>query len=85
MKVEKAWYIYIIETKSHKYYTGITTDVQRRFQQHASKKGAKYFYMDPPQQIVWQVKCENQSEALREEARIKKLPVHEKQKLFTRN
>ena len=43
-KSKKNWYVYIIESTDESLYTGITTDVDRRFQQHLnSKGGAKYF------------------------------------------
>ena len=35
------WYLYLIRTADNKLYTGITTDVERRYQQHQSGKGAK--------------------------------------------
>ncbi len=35
------WYLYLIRTADNALYTGITTDVQRRYKQHQSGKGAK--------------------------------------------
>ena len=35
------WFLYLIRTADNKLYTGITTDVERRYQQHQSGKGAK--------------------------------------------
>jgi putative endonuclease len=44
LKSEKNWYVYIIESNDESLYTGITTDVERRFQQHLNHKGgARYF------------------------------------------
>ncbi len=47
------WYVYIIETNSGKLYTGITTDVDRRFSEHKNKKGAKYFRTEIPKKVVF--------------------------------
>ncbi len=35
------WFLYLIRTADNKLYTGITTDVERRYQQHQSGKGVK--------------------------------------------
>jgi putative endonuclease len=35
------WFLYLVRTEDDKLYTGITTDVERRFHQHQSGKGAK--------------------------------------------
>ena len=38
------WSVYIIEASDTSFYTGITTDVERRFKEHMQcRKGAKYF------------------------------------------
>ena len=39
----QAWYVYVLRCADDTFYTGITTDVARRLQEHnESKKGAKY-------------------------------------------
>jgi predicted GIY-YIG superfamily endonuclease len=35
------WFLYLIRTADNRLYTGITTDVPRRFRQHQAGKGAK--------------------------------------------
>ncbi|MDO9181643.1 MAG: GIY-YIG nuclease family protein [Bacteriovorax sp.] len=69
------WFIYIILTKKNRLYTGITTDVERRYNEHASDsaKGAKFFRSDKPQAIVYVENCKNRSEASIKEAAVKKL------------
>jgi len=76
----------MIETKSGKLYTGITTDVDRRFNEHKKlkTKGAKFFRSDPPQKIVYQENSENRSSALKREAQIKKLSRKEKLQLVAK-
>lgn len=72
------WYVYMIQTKSGSLYTGISKDVDRRFQEHASGKGAKYFFMDPPRKIVWKSKQMTKSGALKKEIALKKLDSNAK-------
>lgn len=77
------YYVYMLRCTDDSLYTGITTDVERRFAEHASgeKKGAKYTKNHPPKEIaaVWQ--AENRSEASRLEWRIKHLTKAQKETL----
>jgi len=71
----------MVETQSGKLYTGITTDVERRYAEHSGKsgkKGAKFFRSDKPKKIVFQEESKNRSEASKREAAIKKLSRKEK-------
>jgi putative endonuclease len=77
------WYVYLILTKKNKLYTGISTDPQRRFQEHLSgKKGAKYFRQDPPIRIVYQEESPNRSDATKRELQIKKMTRKQKEELI---
>ncbi len=73
MKEKKVWFLYIILTKKNKLYTGITTDLKRRFLEHKTKKGAKFFRSDTPKKIVYQKKYKDRSSASKAEAQMKKL------------
>jgi putative endonuclease len=78
-----AWFVYIIETARGHLYTGITTDLERRFAEHmSSKKGAKFFRSSAPVKLVYSKKMANRSEASKYEAAIKKLPRSSKLKLI---
>lgn len=73
-----SWYVYIIRTEKRTLYTGITTDVERRFAEHQAvfdgkrpAKGAKYFRRTKPVEVVYVEICENRSEASKREASIK--------------
>lgn len=46
------WYVYLLECQNGKIYTGITTDVNRRFDEHLSGTGAKFTRANPPVQIL---------------------------------
>ncbi|MFN8369043.1 MAG: GIY-YIG nuclease family protein [Bacteriovoracaceae bacterium] len=72
---ENPWYVYIIETDKGFYYTGITTDIDRRFKEHKSnkKKGARFFRSSKPIKIIYFEKYENRSLATKREIEIKKM------------
>jgi putative endonuclease len=77
------WYVYIIRASDESLYTGITTDVQRRFDEHrGTEKGARYFRGRQPLEIVYRENHPDRSSALRREADIKKLPRNQKLKLI---
>lgn len=75
-----SWFVYIIETTSGKYYTGITTDVERRFDEHKSnpKKGAKFFRSNTPKKVIYTENYENRSLATKRECEIKKMTKSQK-------
>ena len=71
----KNWFLYLIRCKNGRLYTGITTDVERRFAEHTSndKKGAKYLRGKAPLALVIKKKIGSKSMALKIEAKVKKL------------
>jgi putative endonuclease len=71
---DATWFVYIIENEKGHLYTGITTDLERRFQEHSgSAKGAKFFRSGAPVQILFQRKFPNRSLASKFEALVKKM------------
>ncbi len=77
------WYAYIVENKLGQYYTGICTDVERRFNEHQSSgpKCAKALKGKGPLVLkLWSI-VGNHSEALKIEIWIKKLNKAKKIKL----
>ncbi len=75
------WYVYMLACADGSLYTGIATDVDKRFAAHKSGRGAKYTRSHPPVAVVYREACGDKSAALRREAAIKKLPRAEKLKL----
>lgn len=67
------WHVYILECKNGSLYTGVTTDVRRRFKEHQNKS-ARYTSYNPPTQIVHTEAFPSKSDAFRREAGIKRLP-----------
>lgn len=79
------YYIYVLKCVDNTLYTGIASDVRRRFSEHCAgkKTGAKYTRAHKPECIeaVWSVAT--RSQALRVEAYIKKKTKEEKINLFS--
>jgi len=76
------WQVYIILCIDNSLYTGITTDVQRRFAQHLAGTGAKYFRGHSPLRLVYLEDGHDRSSASRREAEIKKLRPEDKRRLI---
>jgi putative endonuclease len=73
------FHVYIVECADGTFYTGITTDVERRILEHNySFKSAKYTRSRRPVRLVYSAIAGNRSEASKEEYRIKKLPKPKK-------
>jgi len=72
------WQVYIILSSDNSLYTGITTDIDRRFRQHAEGRGAKYFRGRQPLKVVYLEGGHTRSSAAKRESRIKLLPRTEK-------
>ena len=75
------WKLYILRCADGSLYTGITTDVQRRLEEHRSGKGAKYTRGRTPLELVYRETCGSHSDALKREAEIKKLSRQAKELL----
>ena len=82
---ETHWYLYLIRTASGALYTGITTDVERRYQQHQNGTGAKALRGKGPLQLAFSCLVGERGQALRLEYRIKQLNKAQKEKLVTEN
>ena len=68
------YYVYIVKCSDTTLYTGITTDVKRRVDEHNhSEKGAKYTKLRRPVSLVYVEEVANRSIASKREYAIKKL------------
>ncbi len=65
------WYVYILQCKDGSFYTGVTTEVPRRFHEHATHIGGRYTRSHPVEKIVYTETAVSQSEALKRERQIK--------------
>lgn len=78
MAADSLWYLYLLECEDGSLYTGISTDVDRRFAEHRSGKGARYTRSHLPRYLLASVAIGSRSEALKAELRLKALPRAEK-------
>lgn len=80
--VGQVTYTYIVKCKDDSLYTGYTTDIKNRINNHNSGKGAKYTKGRRPVELVYFETFESKSEALKREIAIKKLPRSKKEQLI---
>ncbi|MBB3168667.1 GIY-YIG nuclease family protein [Simiduia aestuariiviva] len=81
-QISTQWFVYIIQASDNSLYTGITTDVARRFEQHRAGTGAKYFRGRTPERLCYQEPCPDRASASRREWEIKQLTRTQKQALI---
>jgi putative endonuclease len=79
--VSSLWHLYMLRTPSGMLYTGITTDVIRRLQQHQSGKGAKALRGKGELTLVFHCPAGDRSQASKLEYQIKQLSKKQKEQL----
>jgi len=75
------FYCYILECADGTYYTGWTTDPDRRLKQHNKGIGAKYTSTRRPVKLAYLEPQANRTDAMKRELAIKKLKRIQKSKL----
>ncbi len=75
------YYCYIVKCADGTYYTGWSTNPQRREAQHNAGSGSRYTRSRRPVRLVYIEEQPDRSSAMRREARIKRLPHIQKQAL----
>jgi len=81
--VLKGWKVYIVKCSDGTYYTGITTDINRRLLEHNySFKAAKYTRSRRPVRLVYEEDSQNRSTASKRECQIKKMKRKDKKTLI---
>ncbi|MEZ9183118.1 GIY-YIG nuclease family protein [Vibrio splendidus] len=77
------WVVYLIRNRHNALYCGVTNNLERRFEQHQTGKGAKALKGKGPLKLVWSFDVGSKSEALKTEYAIKQLPKYRKEKLVS--
>ncbi len=77
----KDWYLYLVRCRDGSLYTGITTDVDRRFKAHQEKAGAKYLKGRGPLRLVFQERIGAKHLAFQVEHAVKRWPKSKKEQL----
>ncbi len=75
MAAPKTWFVYILRCADDTLYTGVSTDVARRLDEHnaGAPLGARYTRVRRPVTLAYQERVANRSEAQRRELEIKLL------------
>lgn len=77
------WVVYLIRNRHNALYCGVTNNLERRFEQHQTGKGAKALKGKGPLKLVWSFSVGSKSEALKTEYAIKQQPKSRKEKLVS--
>ena len=72
------YFVYLLECDDGSLYTGITTDVERRFAEHKRGIGSHFTRAKKAKQIVYTERHPSRSSAQRREAEIKSWPREKK-------
>lgn len=76
------WHLYLVRCADGSLYTGISTDVQRRFDAHQNNRGARRLRGRGPLQLVFSQAVGDRGEAQRVEYQVKKLSRVQKERLI---
>jgi len=77
-----SFYCYVLECADGTYYTGWSTDPQRRLRQHNNGSGSRYTRSHRPVRLVYVEECADRSAAMKRERAIKALSRLRKKKLI---
>ncbi|MBL7084565.1 MAG: GIY-YIG nuclease family protein [Candidatus Omnitrophica bacterium] len=72
------WFVYIIQCKDSKLYTGITNNLTRRIKAHNRGAGGRFTKYRTPVTLLHSEEYSTKPEALSREAGIKRLPRKKK-------
>jgi len=78
------WFVYIIECKDKKLYTGIALDVEKRVAEHNKGLGCRFTQYRWPVKLLFKEFHPDESSARRREIEIKELKRSEKLKLISK-
>ncbi len=77
-----SWRVYLLRCSDDSLYCGATTNLERRLHEHNHRVGSRYTRSRLPVRLVWSSRELSQSEALKEECRIKRLSKVLKEKIL---
>lgn len=71
--VSNTTWLYFIECRGSRIYTGITDDIDRRWKQHQQGRGSLFTKLNPPVRILGKIAFQTRAAAAQEERRLKRL------------
>lgn len=81
-KIKDAWSLYILECGDGSFYTGVTNNLEKRFEAHSRGKGSKYTRSHLPVELVYSEVCGTRVDALVREMEVKSYAKGKKQALI---
>ena len=80
------WTVYVLRCGDDSLYTGVTTDIERRVNEHNhdNKLASSYTRSRRPVKLVYTEACDDHSQALKREMGIKKLKRKQKEALIVK-
>jgi len=76
------WSLYILGCADGSFYTGVSTDIDRRLQEHQEGKASRYTRTRRPVVLVYREECGTRSQALSRECAVKSLSRCRKEELI---
>jgi len=70
---EAPWSLYILRCRDESFYTGVTTDIDRRFHEHEAGRASRFTRTRRPVVLVYQETCGSRSQALSRECAVKSM------------
>jgi putative endonuclease len=77
------WFLYILGCCDGSFYTGVTTDIDRRLREHQEGKASRYTRTRRPVVLVYQEECGTRSQSLARECAVKSLSRQHKEELIS--
>lgn len=76
------WFLYMLRCRDNTLYTGITTDLSRRLNEHNQGTASRYTRSRRPVAITYHEECPDRAAALKREHAVKKLSRREKEMML---
>jgi putative endonuclease len=70
---QRPWFVYLLECRGGRIYTGVSPDFGRRISDHRAGKGAAFTRINPPERLLAVKQFSDKREAMRVEAQVKRL------------
>jgi putative endonuclease len=77
------WFLYILGCCDGSFYTGVTTDIDRRLREHQEGTASRYTRTRRPIVLVYQEECGTRSQSLARECAVKSLSRRRKEELIS--
>ncbi len=78
---ETPWFVYLLQCRSGRIYTGVTPTLNQRMKAHKTKRGSLFTKMDPPVRLLAAKPFPTKGEALRIERQVKGVSAPHKLRL----